>query len=132
MTRPPNPNLPIIAMFDRILQKLVEWKARRRAAQIIVYDGAAEIEKTRSFARGSVAGIVGTLAVVLLTAPTSLSPALLEQVEQRERLLQEAQGRLAQSVAISATCLNTAEAMGETLKTYHEVAEGYQRLLVRR
>lgn len=115
-----------------LLRKFVEWKAKQKGAQIIIYDGASEIEKTRAFAKGSVAGIVMAFALVLLTAPTSMSPSLIAEVEQRERLLAEANQKIQEAVAISETCLNTAATMEETLKAYHSVAEGYQRFLVRR
>lgn len=104
--------------MDTLLRKLVEWKGRRRAAQIIVFDGGAEVEKTRAFVKGTVTGIVLTLGVFLLTAPTSNDPQAVEELRRRELLLAEANQRTAQAVSVADICLNTAEHLERTLDSY--------------
>jgi hypothetical protein len=108
-----------------LLRWLVEWKARRRGAQVIVFDGGAEVERTRAFFHGVCAGGGAVIAVVIMTAPTSSDPALHAETERRGRLLAEANRRTEEAVAITQSCIQTAQTMKETLDGYREIVERY-------
>lgn len=107
--------------MDALLRRWVEWKGRRRAAQVIIYDGAAEYEKTRSFISGIVAGVLGLTFVFALTAPTSIDPQILDQVQRREALVHEANQRAEQAVQLAQICINTAQDMDQTLASYQKM-----------
>lgn len=104
--------------MDTLLRKLAEWKGRRKAAQIIIFDGAAEVQTTRAFLRGALAGVFLSLVVFLLTAPTQLEPRTAEEISRREQLLLETSHRLNQALAVADACVNTAEHLQNTLSSY--------------
>ena len=108
-----------------LLRWFVEWKARRRGAQVIVFDGGAEVERTRAFFHGVCAGGVSVLAVVVISAPAGADPALHAETERRGRLLAEANRRTEEAVTITEACLQTAQTMKETLDGYREIVERY-------
>lgn len=108
-------------MVDSILRWLVQWKGRRKAAQIIVFDGGAEIDRIRSFVQGAVTGTVLSFAVILLAAPNTANTALLAEAERREVLLQESNERVAQAVEVANVCLNTAERMQRSVDHYQHL-----------
>lgn len=105
-------------MLNTLLYRLVEWKGKQRAAQVIVFDGGAEVERTRAFLRGALTGIALAFGALALAAPSVVHPALVEEVERREVLLHEANDRADQAAEIAGLCLNTAENMERTLKSY--------------
>lgn len=104
--------------MDTFLRKLAEWKGRRRAAQVIVFDGGAEVERTRAFIRGAVTGVVLALIVFFMTAPTTTDAEVVQQLQVREKLLSETNQRLEQAVTVANVCLDTAERLGKTLDSY--------------
>lgn len=104
--------------MNTLLRRIAEWKGRRRAAQIIVFDGGAEVERTGAFFRGAVCGAVLTLGLFLLSAPNGSDELLLEEVNRRDERLREAHERLAQAVAVADMCLTTAESLERTFSTY--------------
>lgn len=107
--------------MDALLRRYAEWKAKRKAAQIIVFDGAAEIDRTRSFMRGCIVGIASAGAVFAMAAPTSISPSVAAELAQRETLVHHANERADQAVALAETCLRTAEGMQSTLRSYQQL-----------
>jgi hypothetical protein len=107
--------------MDVLLRRWVEWKGRRRAAQVIIYDGAAEYEKTRSFIAGIVAGGLGMALLFALTAPSVVDPELLEAVSAREALVHQANQRADQAVQLAQLCLQTASSMENTLADYQKM-----------
>ena len=108
-----------------LLRWLVEWKARRRGAQVIIFDGGAEVERTRAFFHGVCAGGGAVIAVIILAAPTGSDPGLRAETERRGALLAEANRRTAEAVTITEACLQTAQTMKETLDGYREIVESY-------
>jgi hypothetical protein len=104
--------------MDTLLRKIAEWKGRNRAAQVIVFDGGAEVERTRAFLKGAVTGIGVALVVFFMTAPTSTDGAVIEELRQRELLLHETTHRLQQAMSVANVCLNTAERLDRTLDAY--------------
>lgn len=114
-----------------LLRWIVEWKSRRGAAQVIVFDGGAEVERSRAFFRGMAVGAGCALAAVVLAAPAGPDRALLREARRRELLLREAEERVAQAVAVADVCLGTARSMEETLDDYREIVEAYPRILRR-
>jgi gas vesicle protein len=115
-----------------LLRWIAEWKGRRSAAQVIVFDGGAEVERTRAFLQGVAVGGGCVLLALLLTAPTSADPTLVREAARRELLLREAEGRVGQAVAIADACLSTARTLGETLQGYRDMVEEYPGVLGRR
>lgn len=108
-----------------LLRWFVEWKARQRGAQVIVFDGGSEVERTRAFFHGVCLGGGAVLVVVVLTAPAGADPALHAEAERRGRLLAEANRRTEEAVTITEACLQTAQTMKETLEGYREIVERY-------
>ena len=104
--------------MNTLLRKLAEWKGRRRAAQVIVFDGGAEVERTRSFLKGALTGIVISLGVFLMSAPSLPDAAVVEKLQQREQMLRETQQRLQQAMRVADVCLGTAEHLEKTLDAY--------------
>jgi hypothetical protein len=104
--------------MNTLLRRLAEWKGRRRAAQIIVFDGGAEVERTRSFFKGASCGAALTLGLFLLTAPNSRDELLLDEISRREVRLKEANERLVQAMAVADMCLSTAESLERTFSSY--------------
>jgi len=107
--------------MDTLLRKLAEWKARRRSAQVIVFDGGAEVEKDKAFLRGAITGIGITFAVFLFAAPRSGDTDLQEELERRERLVRESNRRMAQAVEVAEVCVNTAQNLERTLSAYEAI-----------
>jgi hypothetical protein len=107
--------------MELLLRKWVEWKGRRKAAQVIIFDGAAEYEKTRSFARGVMAGALGMSVLFALTAPTAVDFQLLEEAQRRHVLVSEANQRTTQAVELAHLCLKTASEMDQTLTAYQKM-----------
>jgi hypothetical protein len=107
--------------MDTLLRKLAEWKARRRAAQVIVFDGGAEVERTRAFLKGALTGIALSFGVFLLTAPDATDAATLQELRHREALLHETDRRLQQALQVTDLCLSTADRLQRTVAAY----EGY-------
>jgi hypothetical protein len=107
--------------MDFLLRKWVEWKGRRRAAQVIVFDGGAEVEKTRAFFRGSLCGAALMGGVYLLAAPTTVSPNLIEELERREALVRESADRTEQAMALAQSCMRTASGLEQTLAGYQQL-----------
>lgn len=107
--------------MDSLLRKFVEWKGRRRAAQVIVYDGAAEIERTKAYVKGALLGIILATVAFVIAAPSTADSAMLEEIEKQRSLVREANQRVDQAAMIADVCLNTAQEMEETLQTYHEL-----------
>lgn len=108
--------------MNTLLRWLAERKAGRSGAQVIVFDGGAEVERTRSFMRGTLVGASLTLGAFLLTAPTTTDSRTVEELGRREMLLEEANRRLRQALQVADVCLNTAAQLEKTLT-------GYQALL---
>ncbi|MBW3629852.1 MAG: hypothetical protein KY464_11210 [Gemmatimonadetes bacterium] len=104
--------------MDTILRKIAEWKGRHRAAQVIVFDGGADVEKTRAFLKGAVTGIIMALLVFFMTAPTSTDARVIEELQERQELLDETNDRLQQAMTVANVCLNTAERLDKTIESY--------------
>ena len=104
--------------MDTLLRKIAEWKGRRRAAQVIVFDGGAEVEKTRAFVKGAVTGIVLALAVFFMTAPSSTDAKVIEALHERQVLLDQTSARLQQAMEVADVCLSTAERLDKTIDSY--------------
>lgn len=107
-----------------LLRRLAEWKAGYSGAQVIIFDGAADVDRTRSFLRGILLGAALTLGAFLLTAPTTTDARTIEELHRREQLLEEANRRLNQALEVADICLTTAGQLEKTLT-------GYQALLRR-
>lgn len=110
--------------MDTLLRRLAEWKAKRRAAQVIVFDGGAEVEKSRSFLKGAVMGIGVSSVIFVVTAPGRSDPNLLAELDRREALVRDANLRLMQAVAVADVCLSTAQQLEETLASYQSFLSG--------
>jgi hypothetical protein len=107
--------------MDFLLRKVVEWKGRRKAAQIIVFDGAAEIERTRSFVKGCITGIVLAMGAFALAAPSVTSPTIMQELANRESLLDQANERADQAIVLADVCVRTAQGMEQTLSAYRQL-----------
>ena len=107
--------------MDYFLRKLAEWKARQKAAQIIVFDGGSEVERSRSFLKGAMTGIGLSTALFMLTAPRDTDSKLVEEVAEREALLRQSNHQLTQAVQVASVCIETATKMDEAIDSY----EGY-------
>ncbi len=109
--------------MDALLRWYAQWRGRSRAAQVIVFDGGAEVEKTRHFFRGAVFGIVVSFVVMSLAAPTTADPALVNEVERRSVLVHEANVKAAEATRLASLCLNTAQQMEWTLEEYRRALD---------
>lgn len=107
--------------MDVLLRRWVEWKGRRKAAQVIIYDGASEYEKTRSLIVGIVVGALGMSFIFAVAAPTVVDPSLLEAAERREAMLLQANQRADQAIEIAQLCLKTASSLDQTLAGYQDM-----------
>jgi hypothetical protein len=116
--------------MNALLRRLAQWKGRRRAAQIIVFDGGAEVETSRAFLKGAVIGIGLTTVLFLVSAPGTSDEHLLDEIERRQALVREANQRLTQAVAIADVCLSTANQLEETLASYQAFLSGRPGLLI--
>lgn len=101
-----------------VLRRLMEWRGRRLGAQIIIFDGAAELEKKTAFVKGAASGIFVATLLLALTAPTTLSPRLTEEIQRREMLLQVSNQRADQALKVADICLSTAQNLERTLAAY--------------
>lgn len=110
--------------MNAILRRLAEWRGRRKGAQIVFFDGAAEIDRTRSFAKGAVFGALFATAAVAITAPTTVSPRMLDEIERRQALVTESQQRAAQAIQVADVCLTTAQNLERTLAAYQAFLGG--------
>jgi hypothetical protein len=104
-----------------LLRRYAEWKGKRKAAQIIIFDGAAEIEKTQAFGKGALAGALVATLMYILIAPGTLEPSLMEEIAQRDQLLHEANQRAEEAMQLTGLCLNTAHGIERTLETYQRL-----------
>lgn len=104
--------------MDTLLRKLAEWKGRSKAAQVIVFDGGAEVERTRSFLKGAVTGISLSLITFLFTAPSNANSELVEALDVRSELLEQNSVRLEQAIRVADVCMDTAERLEQTLASY--------------
>jgi hypothetical protein len=100
--------------MDVLLRAYAAWKGRRRAAQIIVFDGGADVRTSRAFLRGG-------LLLFALMAPGTVSADLLNEFERRELLVQEARARSDQATGLVHACLRTAEGMEQTILAYRSM-----------
>lgn len=100
------------------LKGLSAWRARRKGAQIVVVDGAGELEKTQAFAKGAIFGVAVATAAVIIAAPAPNDSHLLEEIERREALLEESSQRAAQAIRVADVCLATANNLERTLAAY--------------
>lgn len=110
--------------MNTLLRRLAEWKAGHRGAQVIVFDGAAEVERTSSFVRGTVFGAALALGAFLLTAPTTTDARTMEELQHRELMLEEANRRLRQALEVAEVCLTTAGQLERTLTGYQALLGG--------
>ena len=110
--------------METLLRRLAEWKGRRRAAQVIIFDGAADAEKTGAFLKGALTGMAVALLVFMMTAPSSANPALVEELDRRQKLLNESHRRMDQAVQVAHVCLDTAEKLEKTLASYQSYLGG--------
>ena len=106
--------------MERFLRRLAEWKGRKRGAQVIIFDGGAEVEKTRAFMKGVFVGSGIAVVAFVLTGPTTMDPALTEQIQRRDALLRESNSRAAQAIRVADVCLSTAQNLERTLATYQQ------------
>lgn len=107
-----------------LLRRIVEWKAGRKGAQVIIFDGGAEVEKTRAFVKGAATGGGVVILAFALTAPTTIDPSLADEIVRRERLLGESNRRAEQAIEVAAVCLNTAQNLERTLASYQDFLGG--------
>lgn len=110
--------------MDTLLRMLAEWKAKGKAAQVIVFDGGAEVDTSRAFLRGVVLGIVASTVIFVITAPGRADPNLVAELERRESMVRESNLRLTQAVSIADVCLSTAKQLEETLASYQAFLSG--------
>lgn len=114
-----------------LLRWIAEWKGGRRGAQVIVFDGGAEVERTRAFLRGAVTGIAAATLAFVLMSPTTPGVGLAEELRRRDAQLREARERADQAVAIAGMCVGTAQTLKETLDGYRGMVRAYPGLLRR-
>ena len=106
--------------MDMLYRWYALWQGRRRGAQVIVFDGGAEVERTRSFVMGAAVGVGLSFATLALAAPGTVDPDLLAESARRAELVREAEARVAQANELTRSCLATAQGMEETLRGYRE------------
>lgn len=107
--------------MDVLLRVYARWKGRRRHAQVIVFDGAGEVETARAFLKGGLTGVGMSLLLFAVMAPSGADPELLREAERRAALLREAEERSEHATALVHACLRTAEGMEETLLSYRRM-----------
>lgn len=107
--------------MDVLLRVYAAWKGRRRSAQVIVIDGAAQVATGRAFLRGGMTGIVLSLLLFSIMAPGGVDADLLAETARREALLREARERSEHATALVHACLRTAEGMEETVLAYRQM-----------
>lgn len=101
-----------------ILRRLAQWKGERKGAQVIIFDGGADVEKTRSFLKGTFVGAGFAIAAFAVSAPTMLDPQLAAEISHREALLHESNARAERAMEVADVCLNTARNLENTLAAY--------------
>lgn len=104
--------------MNMLLRKLTEWKGKHRAAQVIVFEGAEDVDRAKSFLKGTIVGILLTFCVFALTAPTSTDAESLTELGRRAGLLRDADRQLQQAINVADACLTTADHMQKTLASY--------------
>jgi hypothetical protein len=104
-----------------LIRRLAELKGSRRGAQIIVFDGAAEVERSRSFLRGALTGVGLSALVFAMAAPSAMDPVMFEEMQRRGELVQEAHLRVNQASTLIGTCLDNAEKLERTLHSYRDL-----------
>ena len=104
--------------MEALLRRYVEWRAHSQASHVIIYDGAAEVEKTRAFVRGALTGIALSFGVLLLAAPGTADSAVLAEAARRMELVRQAEARAQQAARITDACLVTAQRLDRTLADY--------------
>jgi hypothetical protein len=107
--------------MDALLRRLAEWKGKRKAAQIIIFDGAAEVDKTRSFLKGVCTGAGAAVLAFALAGPVALDNRLLEELQRREALLRDSNSRADQAMRVADVCLTTAQNLERTLAGYQAI-----------
>lgn len=110
--------------MNTLLRKIAEWKGRRRAAQVIVFDAGAEVERADAFLRGAMTGIALATGVFLVAAPRGSHPDMVDEIAHRDALLAEAERRVTQAADVADVCLDTAARLEETLSSYQEFLSG--------
>lgn len=105
--------------MNTLLRKIANWKGRRKSAQVIVFDGGAEVERTRSFLKGGIFGVCATLLIVLLSAPQGADAELVRQLTMREEMLRESNERLEKTMQVTGVCLETAQNLERVLGSYN-------------
>src|SRR5690606_40741732 len=90
------------------LKGLSAWRARRKGAQIVVVDGAGELEKTQAFAKGANFGVAVATAAVIIAARAPDESHVLEEIESREAGLVESSERGGQANRVADVCLAAA------------------------
>lgn len=110
--------------MQAILRRFVEWKGRRKGAHIIIFDGAAEADKTRSFLKGTFVGVGIAILAFAVTAPTTMDPLLAEEISRREMLISESNERAEQALRVADVCLSTAQNLEKTLAAYQSFLGG--------
>ena len=86
--------------MDIILRRIALWKGRRKSAQIIVFDGGGDVQRSRAFLKGALTGIAITAGLFALTAPNLPDAGLVEQLDRREDMLRYSNDRLSQAVRL--------------------------------
>lgn len=115
-----------------LLRWMVEWHARRRGAQVIVFDGGAEVERSRAFLRGVLVGGAVVLVAGIVAAPLAFDPVLMREAERREALLREAESRARDATEVTGVCLAAVQTLQRTLDGYREMVETYPGVARRR
>lgn len=110
--------------MHEILRRFIDWKARRKGAHIVIFDGAAELDKTRSFLKGTAVGVGIALLAFAITAPTTLEPVLADEIARREVLLNESNARATKALEVADVCLSTARNLENTLAAYQAFLGG--------
>lgn len=110
--------------MQAILRRFVEWKSRRKGAHVVIFDGASELEKTRSFLKGTLVGVGIAMVAFAITAPTTLDPVLVEEIARREALVRESNTRMEQALNVADVCLTTARNLERTLAAYQAFLGG--------
>lgn len=100
------------------LRRLARWRGERKGAQVIIFDGGADVDKTRSFLKGTFVGAGLAIAAFAVTAPTMMDPQLADEISHREELLHESNARAERAMEVADVCLSTARNLESTLAAY--------------
>jgi hypothetical protein len=93
------------------------WR-RGRGGQVVIFEGASDIERTRAFAKGAICGVLAASVLIVIAAPRTTSSVALVELERREELLRESNERAAQAIQVADVCLATANSLERTLSAY--------------